>query len=151
MRRAFRLGGGSDRRRAVEDELAFHLEMRMQKLIAEGLTPQEAHEAAIRQFGDIAAVRDSCVTHDVELELTMRRADLLDDLRHDVVFAFRMLRRNVGVTAVVILSLALGIGANTAMFTLVDAVLLRTLPVRQPGQLLAIGNPARVNSHSQGS
>ena len=78
----------------------------------------------------------------------MDRANLLQDLRQDLNYAARMLRRTPVVTLVVVLTLALGIGANTAMFTLVDAVLLRTLPVASPDELIVLGNPAAVGSMS---
>src|SRR5262249_26826254 len=65
--------------------------------------------------------------------------------------SLRTLRRNIGFTAIIVGALAVGIGANTAIFTLIDAVLIRTLPVPHPEQLVSIGNPARVSSGSQGS
>lgn len=75
----------------------------------------------------------------------------MGELPQDISYAFRALRRNPGFAAVVVLSLALGIGANAAIFTLVNAVLLRTLPVKAPGELVALGDPARTNSLSMGS
>jgi putative ABC transport system permease protein len=75
----------------------------------------------------------------------------MGELPQDISYAFRALRRNPGFAAVVVLSLALGIGANAAIFTLVNAVLLRTLAVKAPGELVALGDPARTNSLSMGS
>ena len=75
----------------------------------------------------------------------------MGELRQDLSYALRALRRNPGFAVVVVFSLALGIGANAAIFTLVDAVLLRTLPVHAPQELVAIGDPGRTNSLSQGS
>jgi predicted permease len=134
--------------REVDEELTFHIEMRTRQLIASGLTPDEAREQARRQFGDVDRVRDACITHDTERIRTMDRANLLQDLRQDVVYAARMLRRTPMVTLVVVLTLGLGIGANTAIFNLVDAVLLRKLPVRAPDELVVLGNPAAVGSMS---
>jgi predicted permease len=81
----------------------------------------------------------------------MQIRDSLDDLLQDLTYAFRTLRRNAGFTAVVAGTLALGIGANTAIFTLVDAVVVRALPVPHPEQLVAIGDPSLVNSTGEGA
>jgi putative ABC transport system permease protein len=135
---------------AVDDEIAFHLEMRTRRLIAFGMAPEAARREALRQFGDLDSVRQDCVTFDEERERTMRRRNLWDELRQDAAYALRTLRRNRGFTLVVALTLALGIGANTAIFTLVNALLLRPLDVAHPERLVAIGDPARTSSLSQG-
>src|SRR4051794_2967406 len=135
---------------AVEDELAFHLDMRTQRLIACGMAPEAARREALRQFGDVDSVRRDCVTFDEERERTMRRRNYREELVQDLVYAARTLRRNLGFSLVVVLTLALGIGANTAIFTLIDAVVLRYLDVPQPERLVAIGNQARVTAMSQG-
>src|SRR5215208_3554812 len=151
MRRAFRVVfRRSHIAREVDDELAFHLEMRTRRLMADGLDAESARRVALQQFGDMESVRQSCVTMDQERERAMQRANLLDELRQDVIYAVRTLRRNLGFAAVVIVTLALGIGANTAIFTLIDAVLLRTLPVRDPSGLVAVGDPSRVGGVSMG-
>jgi predicted permease len=134
--------------REVDAELAFHLEMRTAKLIASGMPPEAARLEALRQFGDVAGVRDSCITFDQDRVRAMKRTNLFDELRQDLAYAARMLRRNLAVTAVVTATLALGIGANTAIFTLVNAVLLRPLPVPEPERLLALGDPSRPTSVS---
>ncbi|HEX7123278.1 MAG TPA: ABC transporter permease, partial [Gemmatimonadaceae bacterium] len=144
MRRAIGSGLGRGRvTREVDDELAFHLEMRTRQLIERGLSPEDARREALRQFGDLDGVRRDCITLDQDRIRSMNRSNLLDELRRDLVYGARMLHRNPGVTAVVTLTLALGIGANTAIFSLVDAVLLRPLPVRAPDELIVVGNPAR--------
>jgi len=135
---------------AVDDELAFHLDMRTQRLIACGMAPDAARREALRQFGDLESVRKDCVTFDEERERTMRRRNYSDELVQDLAYAVRTLRRNLGFSVVIVLTLALGIGANTAIFTLIDALLLRRLDVPHPEQLVAIGDPARVSSLSQG-
>lgn len=136
---------------AVDDELAFHLDMRTQRLIACGMPPDAARREALRQFGDVDSVRHDCVTYDEERERTMRRRNYSEELLQDLTYAARTLRRNLGFSLVIVLTLALGIGANTAIFTLIDAVLLRRLDVRTPEELVAVGDPARVTSLSQGS
>ena len=135
---------------AVDDELAFHLDMRTQRLIACGMPPEAARREALRQFGDVDSVRRDCVTYDEERERTMRRRNYSEELLQDLTYAARTLRHNLGFSLVVVLTLALGIGANTAIFTLIDAVLLRQLDVRKPAELVAVGDPARVTSLSQG-
>ena len=135
---------------AVDDELAFHLEMRTQRLIACGMAADAARHEALRQFGDIDAVRRDCVTFDEERERTMRRRNYTEELRQDIVYAARTLRRNLGFSLVIVSTLALGIGANTAIFTLINAVVLRPLDVAHADELVAAGNAARVTSLSQG-
>jgi Acidobacterial duplicated orphan permease len=152
MRRVFRLPfARAHIAREVDDELAFHLEMRMQRLVDAGWDPDRARQEALRQFGDIGPVRQNCVTMDEERERAMRRANVMAEFRQDLVYAFRALRRNVGFTAIIVCALAVGIGANTAIFTLIDAVLIRQLPVSHPEQLVTVGLPTRVNSLSQGT
>jgi len=151
MRRALRLGlRRSDVVRAVDDEIAFHIQSKVEKLVASGLSVEAARKEAMRQFGDLEGVRRMCVTLDNQREHAMRRKNYLDELRQDVGFAFRMLRRNIGVTSIIVLTLALGIGANTAIFALVNAVLLRKLPVPNPDELLVLGDPSRTGTMSWG-
>ena len=145
MRRVFRLPFSRPPiEREVDAELAFHLEMRERQLIAAGMDPQAAKHEALRQFGDMHSVRDFCVTLDEDRERAMKRANRMEELGQDLRYAFRTLRRNPAFTAVVVLTLALGIGSNTAIFTLIDAVILRHIPVRYPEELVAIGHTARV-------
>ena len=149
IRRAFSLRAGTSHiAREIDDELAFHIDMRTTRLIAAGMSPEDARQEAIRQFGDLQSVREDCLTMDQERDRAMRRANMLDELRQDLSYAARVLRRNFGFAATVIVTLALGIGANTAIFTLINAVLLRPLPVHAPEQLVAIGDPTRVSSLS---
>jgi predicted permease len=152
MRRVFRLPlGRTPNARDVDDELAFHIETRVGRLVASGMTEKDARAEALRQFGNVAATRDDCVTLDEQRERAMTRGDMIHELRQNTVFAVRTLRRNFGVTLVIVLALAIGIGANTAIFTLIDAVLVRALPVSHPEQLVAVGDPTRVGGLSQGT
>lgn len=134
--------------REVDDELAFHLEMRARKLSGSGLSADDAQREALRQFGDVGSIRRDCIDLDRERIRTMERANLFSELRQDLGYGLRMLHRNLGVTAVVVLTLGLGIGANTAIFTLVNAVLLRPLPVKAPDELVALGDPTRTGGMS---
>ena len=152
MRRVFRLPfGRANIAREVDDELAFHLEMRTQRLVAAGWSADAARQEALRQFGNVDVVREDCVIMDQQREKAMHRAHVVGELWQDGAYALRTLRRNAGFTCVVVVALALGIGANTAIFTLIDAVVVRALPVSNPEQLVAIGDPARVSSFSTGS
>jgi predicted permease len=150
--RIFRLEGGPARvERDVNEEIEFHIEMRTRRLIESGLDSASARAQALSRFGNLSAVRDECLDIDYKRERAMQRANHLDDLRQDASYAVRTLVQNKGFTAIVLLILALGIGANTAMFTLVDALLLRTLPVPHAEQLVTIGDPTRTGSLSEGS
>jgi predicted permease len=152
MRRVFRIPfGRAHIGREVDDELAFHLEMRAQRLIAAGWTSDAARQEALRQFGDVSTVRADCVVMDEQRERAMQRANVMGELQQDISYALRTLRRNVGFTTVIVGALAIGIGANTAIFALVDALVVSSLPVPHPEQLVAIGDPTRVGALSIGS
>ena len=148
MRRVIGISTRSSVAREVDDELAFHLEMRARQLMASGLSDTEAHVEARRAFGDLDRVRLACITHDQERMTTMSRASLFGELRQDVAYALRTLRRNVGFATIVILTIALGVGANAAIFALVNAVLLRPLPVPEAKELVSAGDPAWVGAVS---
>jgi len=150
--RVFRIGVGARHiERDIDQELDFHIAMRTQKLVAAGLAPDAARTKALECFGDVRAVRDSCIDIDHQRERAMRRTNHLSNLRQDVAYALRSMQQNLGFTAVVLLTLALGIGANTSTFTLIDALVLRPLPVPHPEQLVTIGNPARTGGLSEGT
>src|SRR4051812_37065573 len=103
MRRVFRLPSSGTRiAREVDDELAFHLDERVARLIAAGLSPDDARKEALRQFGDVASVRESMVSLDASRERIERRTNLFADIRQDLRYAARTLRRNVALTAVIV-------------------------------------------------
>src|SRR6188508_1973908 len=121
--------------RDIEREMEFHLAARRDELIAGGMDPQTATREAARRFGNPLLQKER--TRDADIVVW------LESLLADVRFALRGLRRNPGFTTVAMLSLALGIGANTAIFSLTNALLLKSLPVRDPGTLMhvTLGTP----------
>ncbi|MGH7689711.1 MAG: ABC transporter permease, partial [Gemmatimonadaceae bacterium] len=150
-RRVFRLDVGQNHvERDVEEELAFHLAMRADRLRAEGVAPDAAPGQALTRFGDLGAIREECITVDHDKEQAVKRGNRWEHAAKDVVYTLRSLRHHAGFSAVVILTLALGIGANATIFSVVDALLLRSIPVSHPEQLVAVGNTQRVNSLSIG-
>ena len=116
----------------LEEEMRLHLELREQERLQSGMTQTEARSAARRRFGNPTALKEkSHMTWGWQW---------FEDLLQDVGYGIRTMLRCPGITIVALLSLALGIGANTAIFSLMDAVMLRSLPVNDPGQLVLFGN-----------
>ena len=140
LRRAFRLPWSSADRvqREVDEELRFHLDMKTKELTDAGLPPAEALRQAQAQFGDIEYTRRYMHSTDRGRMHQEQRAELTDELRQDVAFSFRQLARNRGFTAIALITLALGIGANTAIFSVVRGVLLRELPYAEPARLVRV-------------
>jgi predicted permease len=122
----------------VGDELALHIELRAAELVAQGWEPAAAEREARRLFGDHQAVGEQCLTIDQRRARTVRTADRFDEIRQDVGFAIRSFRRRPLFTALAIGILAVGIGATTAVFSLVNAILLRPLPYRDPAGLVFV-------------
>ena len=121
-------------RNLVEDELneeiRDHLERRTEELMARGLSSVAAREAALRSFGGVDQRKEEC--------RDARRVALLDDAFRDARYALRLMRRTPVFAIVAVLSLALGIGSTTAIFTLFDALLLKPLPVNRPDELRVV-------------
>ncbi|HEX5072630.1 MAG TPA: permease prefix domain 1-containing protein, partial [Gemmatimonadaceae bacterium] len=114
----------------LAEELAFHAAMEAEKLERRGLSPAEARRQSALMLGGVERVKD-----DVR---DARGTRLLHDGQRDVAYALRTLARNPGFAAVAILTLAVGIGGTTAVYSAVDAVLLQPLPYQQPGQLVRL-------------
>ncbi len=119
---------------SLEQEIATHLEMSARDHQDRGASRERAAEAARRDFGNVALVEH--VTRD------QWRGRWLDDFTQDVRHGARLLRRNLGFTIIAVLTLALGIGANTAIFSLVNGILLRPLPYAHPKELISLNNAA---------
>ncbi|MGH7648813.1 MAG: ADOP family duplicated permease [Gemmatimonadaceae bacterium] len=112
----------------VDDELRFHLEMRERDYLVRGMSPIDARAAAVRRFGNVKAARTACVRVGTRRERRMARSEVIDALGQDIRFALRTLGRQKAWTAVAVLTLALGIGANTAMFSVMESALWHSLP-----------------------
>lgn len=132
---------GPDPSADVKDELTFHLTAKTDDLIHQGWDPEAARKEAERQFGDVRAVHRAGQQIGAKTERRRRLADYWNDLVHDVHYTFRTLRRDPGFAVVSILILTLAIGANIAVFSVVDNLLLRPLPFPQANELVWIAPP----------
>ena len=122
----------------IADEFAFHLDMRTDELVREGLTRDQARWQAEREFGRADAATQTLASLGDRLERRRRAAGFLAELWQDAGHGLRLLRRSPGFALVAILTLALGIGANTAIYSVLDAVLLRPLPYPEPDRVMMV-------------
>ncbi len=135
----------------VEEEIALHLELRTRELVARGVDPKSAHEQALLRMGDLRTVKRELLELSRKRDRAMKITTWIEELRHDVAFAFRQLKGAPAFTLIAVTTLALGIGANSAIFALVDATLLRPLPFGEPDRIVAIHETSAQTNRSAAS
>ena len=124
----------------VNEELEAHIELQTRRYVREGLSPEEARARAVARFGDASAIRHQCtdIRHDMETDI--KRSEFREEIRQDAVFALRGFRRTPLFTIVALATIAIGVGANTAIFSVVNTVLLRPLPYPNADRNVTIFN-----------
>ncbi len=150
IRRAFSLAlRRRDRwERDVEDEIELHLTLRAEQMLAEGKAPADAYTEAVRRFGPLNDSRARLLKAAEHRERAMRRVELVDDLRQDLSFTLRTLKRQKGWTAVAVITLALGIGAATAVFSVASRLLFHPLPYPDADRVVFIALRERAGTSS---
>lgn len=142
---ALRLRSLFNRNRAemdLSEELQFHLQNQIDEYVAQGMDPEEARHAAFRSLGGVEQVREGC--------RDARRVTFIDNFLLDARFGVRTLRRSAVFTLVACVTLALGIGATTSIFSVIKAVILNPLPFREPGRLVHLWESDRAEHYHRG-
>ncbi|MGE0160524.1 MAG: ADOP family duplicated permease [Gemmatimonadales bacterium] len=139
-------GDGTDPRTDARAEIDFHIDMRARELMAEGHSEDEARRRALAAFGDPRRIESAVTRVDEHVRRRRSLRELASSLAHDIRYAARFLKGNPAFTGVVVGTLALGIGATTAIFSLVDAALLRRPPVGDPESLVAVYTSCRAGA-----
>ncbi|HEX6048345.1 MAG TPA: ABC transporter permease [Gemmatimonadaceae bacterium] len=129
---------GADVDADVDDELQFHLDMRARDYEACGLTARDARDAAVERFGDVSGIGGALRAHDRRRERERQRKEYMSDFSSDVRFGLRAFVRAPAFTTVALLTIALGIGATTAIFSVVNAVILRPLPYPDADRIVQV-------------
>lgn len=127
----------------LDDELRAHLDLVIEENVRAGMTIDEARRTALLEMGGTTQVAEGV--------RDLRRGAWLQELARDTRYVLRTLRRDLGFTVTAALTLVVGIGANGAIFSLVDVLVLRTLPVRAPEELVAVGKPTAIDAHNTGA
>src|SRR6185437_4100984 len=152
IRRVFHLPlrGKSRWERDVEDEIRLHLELRAEQLMTRGASVDDAYHEAMRRFGPLDRSRARLLDAARHREQRMQRTEYLSDLRQDLSFALRTLARNKSWTVITILTFALGIGATTAVFSVVSSMLLHPLPYPDPDRVVLVDEQVTQGSNKMG-
>lgn len=140
FKRTFRLdrSSRSDAHASVEDELAHHIDLCVEELVDEGWSPDEARREAVRQFGDLKETQTYCESMQTRRGREERRVMFFDELAQDLMHSLRAIRKAPGYAALVVLTLAFGIAANTTIFSVMNPYLFRPLPFGQPDELVQV-------------
>src|SRR3954462_1767033 len=147
MKRTFRVNDGG--RQDVDKEIALHIDLRAREFEAAGMTPEAARAAAMQAFGDAGAIASE--VHGIHGDTVRQRRwrERRDEIMQDLRVGARMLRRSPAFSVIAILTLAIGIGANTAIFSVLRSVLLRPLPYPHSEQLVQVWSDHRALGREQ--